>query len=313
MEWDWPVVTAVAATVTAIATSINAAPRVWKGVCKPLLAWKKKNERYTHLGPCGRDVLKALHDTDTVHISRSYDDTDPPQIHTTLDCVPGAAVACRLVVSRRYEKSLGRLEELGLIEGHEHWRYERSQRNMMPSRLTADGEQYIRKYSDGLHKRERIIRRWFKGLNRHEYKGKFLDEVGTAVRRKLPSKLRASVWLKEYYYEAMSLESKWDKRPAIYEYPSGSREDGVECMVEIPVHGLEVVENDRVFLLIHESNRPRYLDIDPKLVDRFGTYPIQGIVISVVASENPVGTVLNIGHTRVFDLDVENARHESFG
>ena len=148
-------------------------------------------------------------------------------------------------------------------------------------------------------------------MDRNEYKGKFFDDVGTDERRKLPNKLRASVWLKEYYYGAMSLESRWDKRPTIYEYPSGAREDGVEGMVEIPVNGLEVVENDRVFLLIHEPNRPRYLDIDPELLDRFGTYPIEAVVTSVVESDDRVGTVLNLGHTQVFNLDVENERHKS--
>ena len=308
---DWPAVTAIAAIVTGAATSITAVPIVWRVVCKPLLTWNKRNTRYKRLGPYGRNVLKAFHDTETVHISRSYDDADPPQIHTALDCVPGAPVACRLVVSRHYEKSLERLRELGLLEGHEPWRYDRSQRNMMPRWLTDNGKQFIRKYSTGLHMGERYIRRWFKGLDRHKYEGRFLDEVGDDARRKLPNVLKGHVWLKEYCRGAKRLGEDDLMEPSIYEYPPGSREDGVEYMVEIPLHDMDVDVNDSVFIFIpadDESNKPRYLHTDPKVAASTGYYDIQAEVVGIEESKSPVGSVLNLYGTRPFDTAVEIER-----
>ena len=308
---DWPTVTAIAATVTAIAVIITAIPTAWKGVCK-LWAWFKGDTQYNRLSSYERDVLKALHDSETTRISRGYDDKCAHRMYTVLDSIPRAPVACRLVVSEHYRESLERLSEHGLIQRDGHWRYAPSQRNMQAYRLTVDGKQFICKYHTGLSQNrvERFIRKWFKGLNRHKCKGCFSDKVGDDARRKLPNVLKGHVWLKEYYGGAKRLGEDDLMDPSIYEYPPGSREDGVECMVEIPLHDMDVDVNDSVFIFIRadvESNKPRYLHSDPKVTASTGNYAIQAKVVSIEECKSPVGTVLNLGSTGLFDPAFENA------
>ena len=296
---DWP---AVGVITTAIATTIIAISTVRKDV-RILLRWFKRYTRYNRLSSYERDILKALHDSKATRLSRSYDDEDTHRMYTVLDYIPGAPVACRLVVSGHYKESLERLSEHGLIQRDGHWRYPPSQRNMQAYRLTVDGKQFICKYHTGLHRVERFIRKWFKGLNRHKCKGCFSDKVGDDARRKLPNMLKGHVWLKEYYCGAKRLGEDDLMEPIIYEYPPGSREDGVECVVEIPLHDMDVDVNDSVFIFIRadvESNKPRYLHSYPKVTASTGNYAVQAKVVSIEESNSPVGTVLKLSSTLPF-------------
>lgn len=299
--------------ITAIATTIMAIPTAWKGVCK-LWAYLKGDVRYNRLSSYERDVLKALHDRKTTLVSQGYDDNSAHRMYTMLDCIPGAPVACRLVVSEHYQQSLEHLVEYGLLQKHTPWRYAPSQKKMQTYRLTVKGEHFISKYSTGMHIVERFIRRWFRGLNKHKFRGCFSDSVGDDARRKLPNALQGNVWLKKYYCGAKRLGEDDLMVPVMYEYPPRAREDGVECMVEIPLRDLDVDENDRVFMIVHDdagSNRPRHLHTDTKLAGRIGGYPIEAMVISIQESDGPVGTVLNLGHTRPFDPAIEIERQSN--
>ena len=302
----WQLVAAIGAIITAV-------PIAWKGVCK-LWARVKGDVRYNRLSSYERDVLKTLHDRKTTLISQGYDDEGTHRMYTMLDYIPGAPVACRLVVSRHYQESLKSLAERGLLQVDMPWRYAPSQRNMQAYRLTVDGKQFICKYHTGLHRVERFIRRWFKGLNKHKCNGCFSDKVGDDARRKLPNALQGNVWPKKYYRGAKRLGEDDLMVPVIYEYPPRARKDRVECMVEIPLRDLDVDENDRVFMIVHDddgSNRPRHLHTDTKLAGRIGGYPIEAMVISIQESDGPVGTVLNLGHTRPFDPAIEIERQSN--
>ena len=300
---DWQATAAIGAITTAI-------PTAWKGVCK-LCVWFRGDAQYNRLSSYERDVLKALHHSNTTLISRSYDDEDTHRMYTVLDCIPGAPVACRLMVSEHYRESLQHLEEWGWLQKHTPWRYAPSHKKMQAYRLIVNGEDFLSKYSMGLHRVERFIRRWFRGLNKHKYKGCFSDKVGGDARRKLPNVLKGHVWLKEYYRGAKRLGEDDLMEPSIYEYPPGSREDGVECMVEIPLHDMDVDVNDSVFIFIRadvESNKPRYLHSDPKVTASTGNYAVQAKVVSIEESNSPVGTVLKLSSTLPFDPAVEIER-----
>lgn len=298
--------------VAAIAKIIKVIPTAWKGVCK-LLAYVKGDVRYSRLSSYERDVLKTLHQSETTRISQEYDDKGAHRMYTVLDCILSAPVACRLVVNRHYQESLKSLAERGLLQVDMPWRYAPSQRNMQAYRLTVDGKQFICKYHTGLSQNrvERFIRKWFKGLNRHKCKGCFSDKVGDDARRKLPNVLKGHVWLKEYYRGAKRLGEDDLMEPSIYEYPPGSREDGVECMVEIPLHDMDVDVNDSVFIFIRadvESNKPRHLHSDPKVTASTGNYAVQAKVVSIGESNSPVGTVLKLSSTLPFYPAVEIGR-----
>ena len=303
---NWSMVTAIAVTITAI-------PILWKGLYR-LYSWFRGDIRYNRLSSYDRDVLKSLHENEMTLMSCTYDDENPPRMYTMLDFIPGAPVACRLVVSKYYQESLKSLAEHGLLQEDTPWRYDLSQKYVKAYRLTLDGKQFICKYHTGLHRVERFIRRWFKGLNKHKCNGCFSDKVGDDARRKLPNALQGNVWPKKYYRGAKRLGEDDLMMPVIYEYPPRAREDRVECMVEIPLRDLDVDENDRVFMIVHDddgSNRPRHLHTDTKLAGRIGGYPIEAMVISIQESDGPVGTVLNLGHTRPFDPAIEIERQSN--
>ena len=63
--------------------------------------------QYSDLSDYDRDILKALHDSGTTLLSLRYDDGRPPSIQARLDHVLDTPVACRLIVSHHYNKSLG--------------------------------------------------------------------------------------------------------------------------------------------------------------------------------------------------------------
>lgn len=309
---DWSAVTAIAAIATAISTTTIAAPIVWRGVCLPLLAWFRKNAVYNHLAIYDRDILRALRDTETTQISAGYDDS-LPSIDTILDRVLSARVACRLKVSAHYHQNLDHLSKHGLLEEESMpWdvisRYDPSQRYVKAYRLTTDGERFIRKYAVGLHRGERFIRRWLKGLDKHKCKGRFRDEIGTDARSKLPNLLRGKAWLKKYQSGAKSLGTDQLIRVSIYEYPPGTRKDGVECMVEIPLSNLDVAENDRAILAVDTSSKPQHLKFNRKVAEATDAYWVEAVVVGIVKNSDPVGTVLNLQRTREFNPSLENSR-----
>ena len=312
---DWPAVTAIAAVATAIATAITAILAMWRSIRRPVVTWLKRNALYKGLSKYDLDILKALHDSDTTQISGGYDDTGSPRICTMLDCIPGAPVACRLKASDHYQRSLTHLATHGLLEENTpldmSWRYLRydlSQRYVKTYRLTTDGKRFIHKYAVGLHRGEKCIRRWFRGLKKHKYGDRYQDKVDANVRSKLPNLLRGVVWLKQYYLGANSLGADQSMCPSIYEYSPGSRSDEVECIVEIPLSNLDVAKSDRVFLAINTSSKPQYLKYNPKVAEVADAYWIEAVVVKIVKNADPVGTVLNLGQTQEFAPVLENSR-----
>ena len=311
---DWSAVTAIAAIATAIATAITAILATWRSIRRPVVAWRKRNARYKSLSKYDRDILKALRDSDTTQVSGGYDDTGSPHICTMLDCVLGAPVACRLKVSGHYLPSLRRLAVYGFLKENSPLdipsRYDPSKRHLKACQLTPDGKQFLYKYAIGWHRIEMFIRRWFKGLCKHKYQGRYCDNVGVDARRKLPNRLQGAAWLKKYRSDT-NLQSKMGKYPTIYEYAPGIRDDGVECMIEVPVRDLDVSENDPAFLAIHTPNKPKYLKFNPKVTESFGDYWIQAKVISIEGSDYLKGTVVNLGSAKPYDPHTEIARRES--
>ena len=296
-------VTAIAAIATAIATAITAILAIWRSIHRPLLTWLKRNALYKSLSKYERDILKALSDSDNTQISGGYDDTGSPHISTMLECVPCAPIACRLKVSGHYLPSLCRLAVHDLLKENTPLdtplRYDPSKRHLKAYRLTPEGKQFIHKYAVGRHRIERFVRRWFKGLCKHKYEGRYCDSVGADARRKLPNLLQGAVKL--HSCDVTSLGADQMMRPSIYEYPPWARKDGVECIVEIPLLNLDVAENDQVFLAIYTSNKPRYLKFNPKVAESSGDYWIQAEVISIRENDYPVGTVINIGNAKPFN------------
>ena len=302
----------VVGSVAAVVGAITGVLVVWKDT--PVWRWLRnrlnRNRLYNHLSPCDRDILKALSDSDTRQVSGGYDGEDNPRIHTMLDCIPGAPVDCRLKVSGHYRRSLDHLASRGLLKENESWdvpsRYDPSQRYVKAYRLTSCGEKFICKYATGLHRGERFVRRWIKGLNRRKYDGRYCDKVGPNARERLPNYLRGTVWLKYYRPDAKPLGSDQMMRPSIYEYRWGSRSDGVECMVEIPLTNLDIADSDQVVIAVSTSNMPQHLKFKPGVAESSDAYWIQAVVLSVVESNRPVGTVLNLVRCREFVPDFWN-------
>lgn len=306
---DWPAVTAIAAIATAVATAITAILAIWRSIRRPVLAWRKRNALYKILSEYEHDILKAFHDSETTQVSGGYDDTGIPHISTMLECVPGAPIACRLKASEHYLPILHRLAAVyGFLKENTPLdtplRYDPSKRHLKAYHLTPEGKQFIHKYAVGRHRIEKFIRRWFKGLCKHKYEERrYCDSVGAYARRKLPKLLRGTAWLKKYDPGA-NLGMSANMYPIIYEYPIRARQDGVECMVEIPLSNLDAGENNQVFLAIHASNKPRYLKFNPKVAESSGDYWIQAKVISIKENNNPEGTVINLGNAKPFDPDL---------
>ncbi len=343
-------------------------PKVfWDGVGHRLKVWYNKIRLYirlSSLSSCDRDILKALYDSDTTQLSLRYDDGLPPIIQTKLDRILDIPVACRLMVSIHYTENLEHLVSHGLLRHDAPWRYRIRSYFQVDTRsyqLTEVGKRFICNYDIGNKWRKRFIRKWIIRLDRHKYKGHYIDKIGNYTRRKLPNLLRGVVYHKVFYSGASSMNTQLDRDSNIdiYEYPLNAREDGVECMVVIHRYPniFNVKEGDRVFLLIHtdetlrkqeclraimweqnlrsilatpstnsvdtpvipivrnqaygHTNKPLYLDTDPKLKSRFDTYSVKAVVISILGCDDPVCTILNLGHTQPFDLDLENERYQS--
>ena len=274
---------------------------LWK--VTPVREWLgarfQRNRMYNHLSSYDRDILKALNDSETRQISGRYEEEGRPGLYTMLDYIPGAAVNCRLNVTGHYRRSLEHLASHGLLKENAPWdipsRYNPSHRYVKAYRLTSDGEGLIYKYAVGLHPGEMFIRRWIKGLNRRIYDGQYRDRIAPDAREKLPGYLQGTVWLGCYRPDAKPLGSDQLKRPSIYEYQPGTRTDGVECMVEIPLTNLEIAAGNQVFLAVSTSNTPRYLKFKSGVAESSNAYWIQAIVLSVEESSRPIGTVLKLG------------------
>ena len=271
--------------------------------------------RYRHLSAYDRDILKALHDSGTTLLSLRYDDGRPRSIQARLDHILDIPVACRLIVSNHYNKSLGRLSSNDFLKVDDRWIYERPNPrpiNTISYELTELGHEFIRKYTVGSNKRERFIRNRIRGLNKHKYEGCYRDDIGKDKRGELPTFLRGNASLKKYFGKpgtAWPIRSSRDNiKPDIYECVQGVHEDGVEWMVSVPYmragdRHFDVAQGDAVILRIHDIpyNKPRYLEFNQELVGRWDAYTVQAKVISIAEGDDPVVTVLKLGESKVFD------------
>lgn len=304
------------AAIGAIAGIVAVAVAIWNktSIQKWLEERRKRNRIYNHLSDYERDILKALCDIGTTQIVGGYDEDGLPSIYTMLGWIPGAPVSCGLKTTGHYLPSLESLATHGFLKYDRFWsmvlpwRYDPSQRHVKAYRLTRKGFRFTRKYAIGVHWGEKFIRKYFKGLNKHKYKGHYCDKIGADARRKLPKPLRGTVWLKKYDTRD-SLGISMNMYPTIYEYPIRARQDGVECMVEIPLTALDVAENDPVFLAIHTRNKPKHLKFDPKVTESFDSYWVQAEVISIKENDYPEGTVINLGNAKPYDPGPEISRH----
>ena len=243
--------------------------KVWDRVWPRIKAWHKRTTLYRHLSAYDRDILKALHDSETTLISPRYDDGRLPSIQARLDHVLDTPVACRLIVSHHYNKSLGRLKGNDFLKVDGRWIYERPNPrpiNTVSYELTKFGREFIRKYTIGSNRRERFIRNHIRGLNKHNYIGRYRDDVGKDKRGELPTFLQGNANLKKYFGKpgaAWPIGSSRDNvKPDIYECVQGIHEDGVEWMVAVPFmragdHHFEVAQGDYVILWIHTDERLR--------------------------------------------------------
>ena len=232
---------------------------IWDDTWPRLKTWYNKIRLYSRLSGYERDILKAIHDTKATRLSRHYDDGRPPSIQTKLDCILETPVACRLVLSSHYDQSLRHLSGYGFIRGDERWLYEEFTRETYRTdhyQLTYAGYDFIQKYAVGLNWRERFIRKWLRGLSKHQYEGCYYDGIGEEVRGKFPNLLQGLVFPKRY------IDGQWvgsSDGPGgrvihIYQYPQGVREDDVEWVVTIRypnAHDPDIAQDDSVFLLIH--------------------------------------------------------------
>ena len=219
---------------------------------------------YSHLSACDRDILKALHDSDTTLISLRYNDGRPPSIQAKLDRILGIPVACRLIASHHYNESLGRLTGHKLLKGDMRRIYEKPNPEPITTQsyeLTIVGHEFIRKHARGLDRGERFIRKWFRGLGKHKYTGCYRDDVGEHKRRELPRLLRGTVRIKKSYLDsaagAIGTNRDKNQNPDIYEYSQGCHNNGIEWIVAVPFlrregdTNFDVVQHEDVILLIH--------------------------------------------------------------
>ena len=218
--------------------------------------------QYSDLSDYDRDILKALHDSGTTLLSLRYDDGRPPSIQARLDHVLDTPVACRLIVSHHYNKSLGRLSSNDFIKVDGRWIHERPNPrpiNTLSYELTEIGYEFIHKYAVGSNLRERFIRNHIRGLNKHNYIGRYRDDVGKDKLGELPTFLRGNANLKKYFGKpgaAWPIGSSRDNvKPDIYECVQGVHEDRVEWMVAVPFmragdHHFDVAQGDYVILWI---------------------------------------------------------------
>lgn len=248
----------------------EASKEFWKGIRSGLQTNYRRFALYGHLSPYDRDILKALHDSDTTLISLRYDDGRPPSIQTKLDYILDTPVACRLIVSDHYKKSLAHLSSHNFLKVDGRWLYERQ--NPYPIRtqsheLTETGAEFIRKHTTGLNWLERFMRRWFRVLGKHKDDERYCDDVGEDIRRELPNLLQGTVFLKKHFGKAGPIGSNRDNvKPDIYEYTQGDHEDGVEWMVAVPFLRIgdqyfDVAQYDQVILWIHTDEWIREQEI----------------------------------------------------
>ena len=266
---DWQAITAVAATVTAISTGGVAAERVWKFVSPRIKAWYNRIRLYSRLSAYDRGILKALHDSGTTLLSLRYDDGRSPSIQARLDHILDTPVACRLIASHHYEKSLSHLRSHNFLNVDGRWVYERPNPrpiNTLSYELTEVGREFIHKYAVGSNLRERFIRNHIRGLNKHNYIGRYRDDIGKCKRGELPTFLRGNASLKKYFGKPGAAwpigSSRINVKPDIYECVQGVHEDGVEWMVAVPFmhagdHNFDVAQGDYVILWIHTDERLR--------------------------------------------------------
>ena len=243
---------------------------LWNGVWPRLKAWYNRITLYSHLSACDRDILKALYEGNTTLISLHYDDGRPPSIQTKLDHILDTPVACRLMVSDHYKKSLSHLRSHNFLKVDGRWQYNRQ--NPYPTRtqsyeLTRVGHEFIRKHTIGFNARERFIRKWFRGLGKHKYDGHYCNDVGKGICRELPRLLQGTASLKKHFGKAGPIGSNRDNvKPDVYEYTQENHEDGVEWMVAVPFlhvgdQYFDVAQYDHVILWIHTDEWIREQEI----------------------------------------------------
>ena len=240
------------------------------GVWPRLKAWYNRIRLYGRLSAYDRDILKSLYDSKATRLSRHYDDGRPPSIQTKLDYILDTPVACRLILSCHYHQSVKRLIGHGFIKWDERWLYEEFTLETYRAKhyqLTDTGYNFIHKHTVGLNWREKFIRKWLKGLSKHQYEGCYRDEVGREARGKFPKLLQGLVFPKRYMNGQWIGSNYGFGGPIIhiYQYPPGGREDGVEWVVAIrsPRVGdpdLDIAQNDSVFLLIRTDDWLRKQD-----------------------------------------------------
>ena len=296
---DWPSITAIAAIATAFATGAMAIPTVLRGL-RHVAAWNSRNALYRRLQPHDLDILKAMSESNTTRISLNYDNSgDQPQIRVMADCILSKAVQCRMNVSESYQSSLTRLMGYGLL-GVDLWPWRYAPYPAVATYKTTEaGQLFILKYTSGLHRAERLIRKRIKGLRRHRYKGSYSDEVGEAARDRLPNVLRAQA--RHERYDAASLGTHPLNTVRLYEYPPGARPDELECMAVIQGCIRGVSSNDLVFLLFDHDNQPRFMVRDQETSRLNGSYIVQSEVIGVEETEPAGETVLFLRRAHMSD------------
>ena len=287
---DWPATTAIAAIFTAIATGTMAVPTLLKGIGR-IVAWHRRNSLYRRLEPLDLDILKAISESGTTRISLYYGDLgDSPQMDDTADRILGIAVRCRLNVNESYQPSLARLVEHGLL-GVDPWPWRYAPyRAVANYKTTEEGRLFLCKYTSGMHWAEKAIRRYFKGLRRHKFKGGCHGEVCETERDRLPFELRAEA--RHERYDAASLGTHPLGLARLYEYPPGARQDQLECMVVIAGDVCGVSSNDLVFLLFDPDSQPLYMARDQETSRLTGSYIVRSEVIDVKETEPRGETVL---------------------
>ena len=296
---DWPATTAIAAIFTAVATGTMAIPTLLRGI-RRIVVWHRRNALYRRLEPLDLDVLKAISESDTTRISLNYGDLgDLPQMHATTDSILGKAVQCRLNVNESYQRSLIRLEKCGLL-GVDPWPWRYAPYPAVSTYETTEaGQLFILKYTSGLGRAERLIRKTIKGLRKHRYVGSYSGEVGVATRDRLPNQLRGQV--RHERYDAASLGTHPLSLTRLYEYPPGARAGELECMAVIAGNIPGVSSNDLVFLLFDQDNQPLYMARDQDTSRLTGSYIVRSEVIDVEETEPRGETVLFLRRTQTYD------------